>query len=141
MGRIDPVVSVSGQLLAANEVRDVLQEHPLVAHAEVVARPDRRSGQAVVACVVLDEGVEGAAPAEHPLEKVASELRGHVEECLGGLSRPRAVAFLDVLPDDLTRDALRDALTVLCSARPEGEFRVTSAQVRAALEASGHESS
>lgn len=139
LGRMDPVVSVSGQLVSANEVRDVLQEHPLVAHAEVVARPDRRSGQAVVACVVLDGPVEGPGPAPDVLDKVARELRDHVGECLGGLARPRAVAFLDAVPDEMSREALRGALTVLCSARPEGQFRVSRAQVRAALAASGRD--
>jgi acetyl-CoA synthetase len=73
------------------------------------------------------------------LDKVARELRDHVGECLGGLARPRAVAFLDAVPDEMSREALRGALTVLCSARPEGQFRVSRAQVRAALAASGRD--
>ena len=137
LGRMDPVINVSGQLVSANEVREVLEEHPMVVAAEVVAVPDRRTGQAVVACVVLD-GVD-VAPDDvpQPPEKVSRELTSHVQDSLGGLARPRGVVLLDVLPEDVSREALRAALTVLSSARPSEVLQVTSDQVRAAVEASG----
>ncbi len=131
--RMDPVINVSGQLVSANEVRDVLEEHPLVVAAEVVARPDRRTGQAVIACVVLDDA-DGVA---RPEETVSRELTGHVQETLGGLARPRGVVLLDEVPDGVSRAELRAALAVLCSARPVEVLRVTSDQVRAAIAASG----
>jgi len=132
LGRIDPVLKVSGQLVSANEVRDVLQEHPLVAAAEVVARPDRRSGQAVIACVLLDDAA-GTGDSTPALQKVAGELRSHVQDTLGGLARPRGVVFLDAFPGDLSRESLRSALTVLCTAQPAEVVRVTADQVRAAV--------
>jgi acetyl-CoA synthetase len=138
LGRMDPVVSVSGQLVSANEVRDALEEHPYVTAAEVVASPDRRSGQAVVACVVLDHGQAGFDAADPPLQRIAADLRGHVRETIGGLAQPRAVAFLDELPDSLPRTELRQALTVLCSSvRPGDVLRVTRNQLLAAVAASG----
>lgn len=137
LGRMDPVLKVSGQLVSANEVRDVLEEHPLVVAAEVVARSDRRSGQAVVACVVLDDAGAGPEGPAYSLEKVARELRNHVQDTLGGLARPRGVVFLDAVPDDLSRDAFRSALAVLCNARPAEVLQVTGGQVRAAVAASG----
>jgi acetyl-CoA synthetase len=137
LGRMDPVVSVSGQLVSANEVRDVLEEHPYVAAAEVVASPDRRSGQAVVACVVLDAGQAGFDSADPPLHRIAADLRGHVRETIGGLAQPQAVAFLDELPGRLTRAELRQALTVLCSSvRPGDVLRVSLEQLVAAVAAS-----
>lgn len=130
LGRIDPVISVSGQLVSADEVRDVLEEHPLVARAEVVARPDRRSGQVVVACVVL---ADDAAP---PVTgRVARELREHVHDSLGGLARPRAVAFVDELPAGLPRAQLREALAVLCGSSTAEVLVLSSAQVQAAAAA------
>jgi acetyl-CoA synthetase len=135
LGRIDPVISVSGQLVSASEVRDVLEEHPYVASAEVVARPDRRSGQAVVACVVL--GASVADLDDIPLQRLAADLRGHVRETIGGLAQPQAVAFLDELPDSIPRAGLRQALTALCSnVRPGDVLHVTRDQVRAAIAAS-----
>ncbi|MFW6205516.1 MAG: AMP-binding protein [Actinomycetota bacterium] len=135
LGRIDPVLSVSGQLVSAGEVRDVLEEHPYVAAAEVVARADRRSGQAVAACVVLDTSAAGSgAP---PLQQLAADLRVHVRETIGGLAQPQVVAFCEELPSDLSQVRLRHALTALCSSgRPGDVIRVTRDQLRAAVAAS-----
>jgi len=135
--RMDPMINVSGQLVSANEVRDVLEEHPLVVAAEVVARADRRTGQAVVACVVLDDAAAGPDGPAHSPEKVSRELTSHVQDTLGGLARPRGVVLLEAIPEDVTREAFRTALTVLSSARPAEVVRVTSDQVRAAVAASG----
>jgi acetyl-CoA synthetase len=133
LGRIDPVISVSGQLVSASEVRDVLEEHPYVASAEVVARPDRRSGQAVVACVVLDASV--AHLDDTPRQRLAADLRGHVRETIGGLAQPQAVAFLDELPPSAGRRRLRQALTAVCSnVLPGDVLHVTREQLLAALE-------
>lgn len=135
LGRMDPVISVSGQLVSASEVREVLAEHPYVAAAEVVARPDRRSGQAVVACVVLDPSI--ADLGDTPLQQVMTDLRGHVRETIGGLAQPQAVAFLDELPDSIPRSQLRQALTAVCSnVRPGDVLRVTREQLLAAVAAS-----
>jgi acetyl-CoA synthetase len=137
LGRMDLVVSVSGQLVSANEVRDVLEEHPFIAAAEVVARPDRRSGQTVVACVVLDRAVPELDTDDPPLPRVTAELRAHVRETIGGLAQPGAVAVLDEIPDNLPRDELRHALTVLCSGTRPGEvLRVTRDHLYAAVAAS-----
>jgi acetyl-CoA synthetase len=135
LGRMDPVISVSGQLVSASEVRDVLEEHPYVASAEVVARTDRRSGQAVVACVVLHAELSDLDGT--PLRQLAADLRGHVRETIGGLAQPQAVAFLDELPVSLGRRDLRQALTAVCSnVRPGDVLHVTREQLLAAVAAS-----
>ena len=135
LGRMDPVISVSGQLVSASEVREVLEEHPYVAAAEVVAQPDRRSGQAVVACVVLAAEIGGLD--ETPLQQLMTDLRGHVRETIGGLAQPQAVAFLDELPASIPPSQLRQALTAVCSSvRPGDVLRVTRTQLLAAVAAS-----
>ena len=135
LGRMDPVISVSGQLVSASEVRDVLEEHPYVAAAEVVARPDRRSGEAVVACVVLDRQVAGLD--DTPLQQLTTDLRGYVRDTIGGLAQPQAVAYLDELPPSIPRAQLRRALAAVCSnARPGDVLRVPREQLLAAVAAS-----
>ncbi len=128
LGRATPVVSVSGQLVSATEVRDVLLEHPFVAAAEVVDRPDRRSGQAVVACVVLQDG-------NAPGTSVARELRAHVYDTLGGLAQPRTVVFCEALPSDVPRATVRRALRMLCTAETDETIRLSTARIRAAMAA------
>lgn len=133
LGRLDPVVSVSGQLVSANEVREVVADHPFVAEAEVVARPDRFSGQAVAACVVLEPSAAGSTGAQ-ALEEVAADLRRHVHDTLGGLAQPRTVAFVESFPAE-PRGALRTALATLCSASAAPFLQVSAKQLDAALAA------
>jgi acetyl-CoA synthetase len=125
LGRIDPVVSVSGQLVSLTEVSEALLEHPHVRGAEVVACPDPRAGEALVACVALRDGTP-------PTDQLAWALRAHVRERLGGLAHPRTIAFLEEFPEDLPRDLLRSALHMLGAADSSESLSLSAAQIRAA---------
>jgi acetyl-CoA synthetase len=128
LGRRDPVVSISGQQVSLIEVAQILEEHPLLAAVDVVAVPDERRGQALSACVVLDPKAEAG-------EGLARELRGYVHDTLGGLARPRTVAFVEAFPPELTAEVRRRALRLLCTANPAEWFTVTTAQLAAAATA------
>ncbi|HEX5597565.1 MAG TPA: AMP-binding protein [Micromonosporaceae bacterium] len=125
LGRIDPVVSISGQLVSLAEIRDVLLEHPFLHAVDVVAVTDPRLGRRIVACVVPSSGAAGG-----PV--LAAELVATVRETLGGLARPRTVLFVDRFGEDLTPDARRRALEVVATSTGEQCAEVTWAQVRAA---------
>ena len=121
LGRSDRVFSVSGQLVSATEIKEVLEEHPFVERAEVVDRADPRRGRAVVACVALRPGLDGG-------DELARELRLHVHATLGGLAQPSAVAFVDRFPDAVDAPALHRALLALTAAA-EGTVTLTGDQV------------
>ncbi|RSM56733.1 hypothetical protein DMB66_33350 [Actinoplanes sp. ATCC 53533] len=129
LGRIDPVVSVSGQLVSLTEVRDVLLDHPFLAAAEVVTRTDPGHGRRLVAYVVPNANVAADAA-------LAQELVNTVREALGGLARPSAVIYLDRLDDDLSPDARRRALELLAnsSSGTHHPAHLTWTQVRAAAQ-------
>jgi len=125
LGRIDPVVSVSGQLVSLAEVRDVLLEHPFLGAAEVVSVADPRTGRRIVACVVpTPDALAG------PI--LASELVATVREALGGLARPQTVLFVDRFGTDLTDDVRRRALDVVAASVDDATAHVTWSQVQAA---------
>jgi len=128
LGRRDPVVSISGQQVSLTEVARILEELPLLDAVDVIAVFDERRGQALCACVVLDPKAE----AGHPL---AEELRSYVHDALGGLARPRTVAFVEAFPAHLAPGARRRALRLLCTANPAAWFTVTAAQLAAAATA------
>jgi acetyl-CoA synthetase len=128
LGRRDPVVSISGQQVSLTEVGRILEEHPLLVAVDVVAVPDERRGQALCACVVLDRKAEAG-------DELARELRGYVHDLLGGLARPRTVAFVEDFPADLPPETRRRALRLLCTANPSEWFTVTAAQLAAAATA------
>lgn len=108
LGRTDRVFSVSGQLVSATEVKDALEEHPFVRRAEAVDRPDPRTGRAVVGCVELTPEADADVA-------MATDLRLHVHELLGGLAKPRTVAFVEAFPDGAEGEALVRALQGLCA--------------------------
>jgi acetyl-CoA synthetase len=110
LGRIDPLVNLSGQLVSLSEVRDVLLDHPFVAAAEVVMRPDART---VIACVVPTDGTETGGA-------LAAELAETVRETLGGLARPRGVLFLDRFGHELSPEIRRRALASVAAATGTG---------------------
>lgn len=124
-GRIDEVVSVSGQLVSLTEVRDVLLSHPFVADAEVCERADPRLGRSLAAAVVLEPGLTGDAA-------LGRDLLDAVREVLGGLARPRALGFVDRFADDLTPEARRSALSALLAGAGEEPVFLTWQQLQAA---------
>ncbi|HEY4409534.1 MAG TPA: AMP-binding protein [Acidimicrobiia bacterium] len=128
LGRRDPVVSISGQQVSLTEVGRILEEHPLLVAVDVVAVPDERRGQALCACVVLDGKAEAG-------DDLARELRGYVADALGGLARPRTVAFVEQFPPDLPGEARRRALRLLCTANPTDWITISAAQLAAAATA------
>jgi acetyl-CoA synthetase len=125
LGRIDPVTSVSGQLVSLTEVREALLEHPFVEDAEVVDSVDRLEGQTLVACVVLIDPAAGD-PA------LAQSLRDHLHERLGGLAQPRLVLFVQAFPSDVAEEPLRQALRMLCTSDTSQHTIISEEQVRAA---------
>ena len=145
LGRRDPVVSISGQQVSLTEVARILEEHPLLGAVDVVAVPDERRGQALCACVVLDPpGGRGVSPRQGRREPprivdagegLARELRSYVHDALGGLARPRTVAFVEAFPDELPPEVRRRALRLLCTANPAEWFTVTVSQLAAAATA------
>jgi len=129
LGRIDPIVTISGQLVSLTEIREALLEHPFVADAEIVERIDRESGSSLAACVVL-VGVLGRD------EELTSALRAHVRERLGGLSQPRLIAYVDSFPDEIDADARREALRLLCTSARGRRIHITTDELRAAASSS-----
>ena len=87
-GRLDDVVITGGVNVAPSAVVAVLRDHPAVADAVVVGRPDDEWGQRVVAAVVP---TRGAAP-ELP------ELRAWVADRLGPPAAPRQLHLIDAVP-------------------------------------------
>jgi acetyl-CoA synthetase len=126
LGRIDPMVSVSGQLVSLTEVREALLDHPYVREVEIVGRADGQAGQSVSACVALAESMSGS-------EDVARALREHVRERLGGLAEPRTIAFVDAFPTDVDHTTLQKALRMLCAAAWGDDIYISAGELGAAV--------
>jgi o-succinylbenzoate---CoA ligase len=97
--KADTIVS-GGENVAPAEVEAVLLEHPAVADAAVHPRADAEWGEAVIATVVLRDGLE-VAP---------EELRAHCAAQLAGFKVPKEVTFADRLPRTPSGKLLRRQL-------------------------------
>jgi acetyl-CoA synthetase len=113
LGRIDPVISVSGQIVSLTEVQEALLEHPYVARAVVAERSDGEHSRGVVALIEPNQNAADRG-------RLAVELSAHIKDTLGGLSRPRTIVFADAIPDELSEAEARRATRALCSLRRAG---------------------
>lgn len=125
LGRLDEVMSVSGQLVSLNEVRGVLLDQPFVADAEVFERVDPSLGRSVAAAVVLRDG----APSDDASLRAVQDW---VRELLGGLSRPRALLVVDRFGHELSVPTRRRAFSSLAAGVGVDPVAVTWDQVVAA---------
>jgi o-succinylbenzoate---CoA ligase len=90
VGRADEVIVTGGENVSPEEVEDVLCAHPAVADAGVAGRDDPEWQSAVVAAVVLRDGVEATE----------AELRDFCRARLAGFKVPKQIAFVESLPRD-----------------------------------------
>jgi 3-oxocholest-4-en-26-oate---CoA ligase len=85
-GRDSRVINTGGEKVFAEEVEQVLLEHPGVRDALVVGLPDQRFGHRVTAVV---------APVSGDGELTADALIGYVASRLADYKKPRAIVFVD----------------------------------------------
>lgn len=102
-GRKKEIIIRGGSNISPQEVEAVLYEHPSVAEAAVVGRPDSVWGEAVIAHVVLRSGQEIDA----------TELISFARQRVADYKTPEVVVFHSELPKSATgkiqRRALREA--------------------------------
>jgi acetyl-CoA synthetase len=108
MGRVDDVINVAGHRLGTMEVESALVSHERVAEAAVVGRPDDLKGQALVAFVTVQSGVETT-------DTLRAELKEHVVKEIGAIARPDDIRFTDSLPKTRSGKIMRRLLRDIAS--------------------------
>ncbi|GAA4190710.1 long-chain-fatty-acid--CoA ligase [Microbacterium oryzae] len=95
--RIKELIITGGFNVSPTEVEIALRQHPAVKDAAVVGLPSTRSGEDVVAAVVLDAGSRADE----------QELRAFVRGILTPYKVPRRIVFVDELPTSMIGKVLR----------------------------------
>jgi acetyl-CoA synthetase len=103
VGRDDDVISSAGFRIGPGEIEDCLIQHPAVALAAVVGKPDKVRGEIVKAFVVLKSG-------HAPSDALAGEIQGFVKTRLSAHEYPREVAFIEQMPMTTTGKVIRRLL-------------------------------
>ncbi len=114
VGRADDVIKSAGHLIGPFEVESVLMEHPAVAEAGVIGKPDPMVGEVVKAFV----SIKGDYEAGEPLRR---ELLAHARRRLGPAVAPKEIAFLPMLPRTRSGKILRRLLKARELGLPEGD--------------------
>ena len=114
VGRSDDVIKSAGHLIGPFEVESALLEHPAVAEAAVIGKPDPILGETVKAFVSL-KGDFTASAALH------DELLGHARKRLGAAVAPKELDILPGLPRTRSGKLMRRLLKARELGLPEGD--------------------
>jgi len=115
VGRSDDVIKSAGHLIGPFEVESALMEHPAVAEAGVIGKPDPTVGEVVKAFVSLKAGFE-------PSEELRLELLGHARKRLGAAVAPKEIDIVPTLPRTRSGKIMRRLLKARELGLPEGDL-------------------
>ncbi len=114
VGRKDDVIKTSGHLIGPFEVESVLMEHPAVAEAGVIGKPDPVALEIVKCFVSLKRGFE-------PGEALKKEILAHARKRLGAVVAPKELEFQASLPKTRSGKVMRRLLKARELGLPEGD--------------------
>jgi acetyl-CoA synthetase len=123
VGRADDVIKSAGHLIGPFEVESVLMEHPAVAEAGVIGKPDPMVGEVVKAFVALRPGFE-------PGEALRREILGHARKRLGPAVAPKEIDFRGNLPKTRSGKIMRRLLKAREMGLPEGDLSTLESDER-----------
>jgi acetyl-CoA synthetase len=120
VGRADDVIKSAGHLIGPFEVESALMEHPAVAEAGVIGKPDPVAMEVVKAFVLLRSGHTAS-------EALRRELLGFGRKRLGAAVAPREIAFVASLPHTRSGKIMRRLLKARELGLPEGDLSTLEA--------------
>ena len=114
VGRTDDVIKSAGHLIGPFEVESALMEHPVVAEAAVIGKPDPVAGDIIKAFVTLRPGTEVSPELER-------DLMAFARKRLGPAVAPRQIDFATELPKTRSGKIMRRLLRARELGLPEGD--------------------
>jgi acetyl-CoA synthetase len=115
IGRSDDVINTAGHLVSPFEVESTLLEHPAVAEAGVIGKPDKLAMEIVKAFVAIHGDYE-------PSERLRRELLRFAREKLAAGTAPREIDFLPSMPKTRSGKIMRRLLKARELGLPEGDI-------------------
>ena len=115
LGRVDEVIKISAHRIGTIEIESTLLQHPGVAEAAVVGRPDALRGEVATAVVVLKDGCD-------PSEDLKQSLRELVRKSLGSIVVVSDIFFTSKLPKTRSGKIMRRLIKAIVSNKPLGDY-------------------
>jgi acetyl-CoA synthetase len=115
VGRADDVINTAGHRVGPFEVESALVEHPAVAEAGVIGKPDHERGEIIKAFIVLSNGVEAS-------DKLIEEIKDYTKKQLAAHAYPREIEIKDSLPKTRSGKIMRRLLKAWELGLPTGDI-------------------
>ncbi|HYA17816.1 MAG TPA: acetate--CoA ligase [Bryobacteraceae bacterium] len=115
VGRADDIIKTAGHMVGPFEVESALMEHPAVAEAAVIGKPDPTIGEIVKAFVALRPGQQGS-------EDLKLDIIGFARRRLGAAIAPKEIDFCPQIPRTRSGKILRRLLKARELGLPEGDL-------------------
>jgi len=114
-GRVDDVIKTSGERVGPFEVESKLLEHPAVAEAGVIGKPDPVRGEIIKAFISL-------RPGHTPSPELREEISQFVKQGLAAHAAPREIEFRETLPKTRSGKIMRRVLKAWELGLPTGDL-------------------
>jgi acetyl-CoA synthetase len=114
-GRVDDVIMTSGERVGPFEVESKLLEHPAVAEAGVIGKPDPVRGEIIKAFIALVDGHTAS-------EQLIEDIRQFVKTGLAAHAAPREIEFREKLPKTRSGKIMRRVLKAWELNLPTGDL-------------------
>ncbi len=113
-GRADDVIKTAGERVGPFEVESALIQHPAVAEAGVIGKPDPVRGQIIKAFVSLRNGFS-------PSEELKTEIADFVKKNMAAHAAPREIDFCERVPKTRSGKIMRRVLRAWDQGVPAGD--------------------
>jgi acetyl-CoA synthetase len=114
-GRVDDVIMTAGERVGPFEVESKLVEHPAVAEAGVIGKPDPVRGEIIKAFIALRDGYVQT-------DELLEEIRNFVKTGLAAHAAPREIEIREKLPKTRSGKIMRRVLKAWELGLPTGDL-------------------
>jgi len=114
-GRVDDVILTAGERVGPFEIESTLLEHPAVAEAGAIGKPDSLRGQIIKVFIALNTGYE-------PSDELKKSIVAYVRTKLAAHAYPRELEFVDRVPKTRSGKVMRRVLKAIELGLPVGDL-------------------
>ncbi|MCR6106657.1 acetate--CoA ligase [Salipaludibacillus agaradhaerens] len=114
-GRNDDVIMTAGERVGPFEIESKLVEHPAVAEAGVIGKPDDVRGHIIKAFIALKSGYE-------PSDELKDNIQTFIKSELAGHASPKEIEFKEKLPKTRSGKIMRRVLKAWELNEPTGDL-------------------
>ncbi len=114
-GRADDVIKTAGERVGPFEVESALIQHPAVAEAGVIGKPDEIKGQIIKAFISLRAGFK-------PSEDLKTEIADFVKKNMAAHAAPKEIEFCERIPKTRSGKIMRRVLRAWDQGLPLGDI-------------------